>query len=117
MIQVNLMHIFLIAPTLIYIGSSNLDNTNNYLNYAFNSLITFIFMIPFIVRANFIKFNFENFTKVQYINLFHFMIPFFLFNYLGFKNRKISNFEKKSCFLLGILLIFIHIYYLLNKFI
>tara|TARA_B100000575_G_C23135256_1_gene659329 strand:- start:2721 stop:3104 length:384 start_codon:yes stop_codon:yes gene_type:complete len=121
MIQVNLMHIFLISPTLLFIGTLNeeylSDNNKKYIDFAFNALILYSLLIPFIVRRNFIKkiFSTEKLTIRNWINLLHYIFFMGLFFYIGYQGRNISNLLQYECIILGILMISIHINYLINK--
>ena len=85
--QVNLMHILLLGPSLIYIGTlnnDNLSNLNNYfIDYIFNSLIGYSLMIPFIVRNKFIKTNIKDFNYRNWINLSHYILFMWIFLYIG----------------------------------
>lgn len=121
MIQVNLMHIFLISPTLLFIGTLNeeylSDNNKKYIDFAFNALILYSLLIPFIVRRDFIKkiFYTEKLTIRNWINLLHYIFFMGLFFYIGYQSRNISNLLQYICILLGISMISIHLYHLINK--
>lgn len=121
MIQVNLMHIFLISPTLLFIGTLNeeylSDNNKKYIDFAFNALILYSLLIPFIVRRDFIKkiFYTEKLTIRNWINLLHYIFFIGLFFYIGYQSRNISNLLQYICILLGISIISIHLYHLINK--
>ena len=71
--QVNLLHIFLIGPTLGYVGHFE-DKSHIYMKYLISS---FALILPFVVRFP----NMDNLTNWhEYINAFHwiFLIPFFV---------------------------------------
>ena len=117
--QVNMMHILLLGPSLIYIGNlnnNNLSNLNNYfIDYIFNSLIGYSLMIPFIVRNKFIKKNIKNFNYRNWINLSHYILFMWIFLYIGIQGRNISNLLRKISLIIGISMISIHIYYLFHE--
>lgn len=121
MIQVNLMHIFLIAPTLLFIGTLSDENLNNnnkkYIDFAFNALILYSLLIPFIVRRNFIKqiFTENTLTIRNWINLLHYIFFMGLFFYIGYQGRTISKLLQYECIILGISMISIHLYHLYDK--
>ena len=114
--QVNLLHIFLIGPTLFYIGY-NKDKSNNIAKYLISS---FAILLPFIVR-------FPNLDKLDnwhnYINAFHwiFLIPFFVsISYIYIlKKEEIHTLYTENIYPLlkytGIIIILTHIYLLYKK--
>jgi len=121
MIQVNLMHIFLIAPTLLFVGTlsnKNLNNNNKkYIDFSFYALMLYSLLIPFIVRHNFIKniLNNKNLTIRNWINLTHYIFFTGLFFYIGYKGRSITKLLQYECIILGISMISINLYHLINK--
>lgn len=106
--QVNLMHIFIVGPLLMYIGNKK-DKTPQ---IAFNMLLTLILLLPFIVR-------FPNFNKITYTNIInssHYLVWIPLFGYIAYKGNKLDNYWWTLLSLLGVTVISIHIFLLLNKF-
>ena len=109
--QVNKMHILLLGPSLLYIGNLTdyklQDNNNKFIDFIFNSLITYSFMIPFIVRINFKDLS----TYRKIINLTHYIFFMWLFLYIGLKGRNINYLLRKISSLIGITMISVHLYY------
>ena len=106
--QVNLMHMFLVGPLLLYIGNKK-EKTEN---WAFYSLATLTCMLPFIVR---IPFNQPiNFTSL--VNTTHYIIWIPLFLYISYEKQKLEPYWWQLLSLLGISVITIHLFLLMQKF-
>ena len=121
MIQVNIMHVLVLSPTLFYIGILNnndlLDLQNTNIDLVFNMLLSFTILLLFIVRNNFIKkiFNINSFNKRNWINLIHYILFFPLLLYISLQKRNLSNIMRYICVILSITIFFTHIYHLYHK--
>ena len=117
--QVNLMHIFLLAPMLIYIGSRSkkqLENNNNKLiDIIFNFILGYSLMIPFVVRNKFFNKNYKEWNNRNFINFLHYLVFIFLFYKIGSSGRNINKIYKYISLLIGLSLIGIHGYFLIKK--
>jgi hypothetical protein len=107
MIQVNLLHICIISPLLIYIGVKG----NNTKDLAYSALLTISWMIPFIIRIPSLKFN----QKRDYINFIHLLIIPICGSLIYYKKKSLPDGIYIVLISLGILVILIHIYLLFIK--
>jgi hypothetical protein len=120
MSQVNLMHIILLGPSMIYIGSlddnklSDLDNKT--IDLVFNAITTYSLFISFIVRRQFMNKSMSEWSSRNWINFIHYIIFIGLFYYIGSKKRTISQNWRYIALYLGISIISIHLYLLLIKY-
>lgn len=106
--QVNLMHIVLIGPTLILLGTEN-ELINKYKNIFKHFVLLFSIMIFFIVRIDWIYkilFYKNKLTRRNWINLIHHIVIPPLFYYL-YKNHTYT-YIKKILQKLGIIIIITH---------
>ena len=106
MMQVNLMHIFLVGPLLWSIG----EDAPKTANWKYNALGVTTLMIPFIVRIPGLEL-----TNLNVINLFHYLIFFSLFLYISYRKNKTNITVLKLLKLLGIIVILIHSYLLIQR--
>jgi hypothetical protein len=109
MLQVNLWHVLLQGPLLVYIGI----NKNKSQILAFNSLLLLGLCIPFVVR-----FPQKNWSqRLKYVNYFHYLIIIPLFLYLGYygSKNKLTDDKYKLCLYLGTFIIFYHGYKAYNR--
>ena len=105
MIQVNFWHVLMHGPILLYIGL-NKQNTDE---FAFNALTTLALSLPFVIRL-------KNIDKSRiFINYYHllFTMPFLI--YLGVAGKKMPNVMFTISFILGIMLILIHLSLIIYK--
>lgn len=110
MIQVNLMHILLIGPIMIYIGI-NPDNSE----LLKKILVGISLMIPFSV--NIPKFD-KLYISYHLINLFHWTVIlgyFFYLSYLFVFNKYVKPYIYYSMISVGAIIIIIHLYKLIPK--
>ena len=106
MMQVNLMHIFLVGPLLWTVG----DDAPNTANWKYNALGAATLMIPFIVRLPGLAM-----TKLNVINWFHYLIFFSLFLYVSYYKNKTNIYILRLVKLLGIAVVLIHSYLLMQR--
>ena len=104
--QVNLMHIFLIGPLLTYIGYKK-EETELVI---YNMLLMATLFLPFIVRFPKLIFDFRNI-----INSLHYLIYIPFFAYISLKKNNLNKNIYKLLILMGLSVIIIHIYLLLEK--
>ena len=109
--QINLMHIFLIGPTLYQIGNKGLKNEDASNYYKFLGCL--IVIMPFIISLS-IK------NKLNYRNIIimlHFLIILPFLTYVYYKGENMEH--KKTLFriikYLGIIIMLVHIYLLYEK--
>lgn len=111
MIAVNLFHIFLLGPIMIYIGYYKKNNTD----LAKKMLVGITAMIPFIVNIPNLK---KLYINYHLINLFHwtFILVYFAYiSYLFIYEKNIHEGIYISLLIIGILIILIHLYKLIPK--
>jgi hypothetical protein len=111
MIAVNLFHIFLLGPIMIYIGYYKKNNTD----LAKKMLVGITAMIPFIVNIPNLK---KLYINYHLINLFHwtFILAYFSYvSYLFIYEKNIHEGIYISLLIIGILIILIHLYKLIPK--
>ena len=106
--QVNLMHMFLVGPLLLYIGNKK-EKTED---WAFYSLATLTFMLPFIVRLP--SFNTINYRSI--INSTHYTIWIPLFLYISYKKQNLESYWWQIISLFGVSVITIHLFLFLQKY-
>jgi len=106
MMQVNLMHIFLVGPLLWSIG----EDAPKTPNWKYNSLGALTLMIPFIVRV-----PGTAPSSLNIINSFHYLVFFSLFLYIAYMKNKTNINVLKLLKLLGIIVIVIHSYILVQR--
>ena len=116
--QVNLLHMLLLGPTMIYVGSlttSQLSNKKNIsIDLVFGAVAVYALFIPFIVRNKFLKTKIEDWKQRNWINFFHYALFFGIFLYIGLAGRNISKFWQIIAIAIGISQIGIHSYLLLS---
>tara|TARA_B110000114_G_C15019512_1_gene368309 strand:- start:294 stop:677 length:384 start_codon:yes stop_codon:yes gene_type:complete len=109
MISVNLMHILLIGPVMIYI------NFNRESDLFKKMLVGISLMIPFIVNVPNIK---KLYITYQFINFVHWtaILGYFLYvSYLFAFNKNTSEYIYISLAIVGVIIILIHLYKLIPK--
>lgn len=106
--QVNMMHVMLVSPLLIYIGK----NKQKTPQWAYTSLMALSLMIPFIVRFPQPKMEYRHL-----VNANHYMItmPFLL--YVAYKGDSIDHSIYPMLLYTGYLLLVIHGYLIVNSYI
>ena len=102
MVQVNLMHILLVGPLLLYIGQ-NKQNTNKIAYYYLGAISL---MIPFVIRFPSIKLSYTNIVHLLHLILF---LP--VFWWISYKQDNISSNIYDLLIVLGISAIAAHSYY------
>ena len=102
-ILVNLLHIFVIGPLLIYIGSN--ENKTNVLAYTILGVLAL--MIPFMV--DFPSFNLQSYNLIL---LIHWLVFDIFFLYIAISQNNTPNFLYQFILILGLCVITIHLYYL-----
>ena len=105
--QVNLMHMFLVGPLLLYIGNKK-EKTEN---WAFYSLATLTFMLPFIVRLPI----YDSINYRSIVNSTHYVIWIPLFLYISYKKKDLEPYWWQIISLLGVSVFTIHLFLLLQK--
>tara|TARA_B110000971_G_scaffold11117_1_gene10563 strand:+ start:1892 stop:2248 length:357 start_codon:yes stop_codon:yes gene_type:complete len=109
MIGVNLMHILLIGPIMIYI------NFNRDSDLFKKMLIGISLMIPFIVSVPNIK---KLYITYQFINFTHWtaILGYFLYvSYLFAFNKIVPEYIYISLAIVGVIMILVHLYKLIPK--
>ena len=109
MIAVNLMHILLIGPIMIYI------NFNRDSDLFKKMLIGISLMIPFIVSVPNIK---KLYITYQFINFTHWtaILGYFLYvSYLFAFNKIVPEYIYISLAIVGVIVILVHLYKLIPK--
>ena len=115
LVQVNLLHIFVIAPLLIYTGY-NKDDTHQFIKYSVGSLV---FLIPFIV-------NIPDLSKLNIMyhlnNFLHWTLIMLYFGYLSYlfiykQSNPIDNNIYISMIVIGFIVILVHMYKLYQKYV
>lgn len=109
MIQVNLMHVFVIGPLFLYIGI----NKNNTKEYFYNILGGIAILLPFIIRTPYIIKMSE---KRNIINLLHLLIFMPLLLYISYKKNNLNKIWYYILLILGINVILIHLYEIYEKY-
>ena len=109
--RVNLLHIFLIGPILLYIGYKKKE-TNYNIKLIFIGVVV---MMPFIVR-------FPNINRLEFehnrINLLHWTIILIFLSYICYNfylNIELNNIYYNILLFTGLKTIIIHTYLLYNK--
>lgn len=107
MIQVNLLHILIQGPLLIYIG----HNKNKTPDMAFSLLLIMGIMIPFIVRFPKKQIK-SSYNKILYL---HYLLIMPSFIYLGYKGNNINPRLYQPLFYTGIIISLYHAYKLSKR--
>jgi len=105
MLQVNLMHVFLVGPILFGIGYKERGEYMELYNY----LAMLSAMMIFIVRIP------KNFNSRDYLRLFHIVGLTLLFGWIAYKKDTSPEFVYHIIKLLGIAVITIHLYLAITK--
>jgi hypothetical protein len=117
--QVNLLHMLLLGPTMIYVGSLNTSQLSNKKNISidlvFGAVAVYALFIPFIVRNKFLKTKIKDWKQRNWTNLFHYVLFFGIFLYIGLVGRNINKFWQIIAIAIGISQIGIHSYLLLSR--
>ena len=114
LVQVNLLHIFVIAPLLIYTGY-NKDDTHQFIKYSVGSLV---FLIPFIVSIP----DLSKLNIMYHLNNFlHWTVIMLYFGYLSYlfiykQSNPINNNIYISMIVIGIIVLIVHMYKLYQKY-
>ena len=114
LVQVNLLHIFVIAPLLIYTGY-NKDDTHQFIKYSVGSLA---FLIPFIVSIP----DLSKLNIMYHLNNFlHWTVIMLYFGYLSYlfiykQSNPINNNIYISMIVIGIIVLLVHMYKLYQKY-
>ena len=115
--QVNLMHILLLGPTMIYAGSltqKQLKTKDISIDLLFGAIVVYALFIPFIVRNKFLKKKIKEWNQRNWTNFFHYILFFGLFLYIGLSGRNITRFWQIIAIGIGLSQIGIHSYLLLT---
>ena len=116
--QVNLMHMLLLGPTMIYAGvltEKQLKQKDISIDLLFGAIVVYALFIPFIVRNKFLKKKMKEWSQRNWTNFFHYVLFFVLFLYIGLSGRNITRFWQVIAICIGISQIGIHSYLLLTN--
>ena len=106
--QINLMHVLVIGPLLIYIGQKGKKN-NEAIYY---SILTMILLMPFMVELPSLQFK----RKKDYINSIHLIIFTWIGYYIYKKKNQLSEISFELMKYFGIATVSIHLYLAYEKY-
>ena len=109
MLQVNLMHVFLIGPVLFGIGYKNPGENMELYNYLTMLTLTMLF----IVRIPF--YNLINWEYYDYLKASHLLLFTSFFGWIAYKKDTAPEFVYHILKLLGIAVISTHLYLAATK--
>jgi hypothetical protein len=115
MIAVNLFHILLLGPLMIYIGYYKENNASNNINIAKFMLVGISAMLPFIVNVPRLDKLYMDYHR---INLAHWtvMLAYFWYvSYLFVFDKTIDLYIYMSLLIIGIIVILVHLFKLIPK--
>ena len=116
MIAVNLFHILLLGPIMIYIGYFKEDiNYSNNINIAKFMLVGISAMLPFIVNVPRLDKLYMDYHR---INLAHWTVMLWYFWYISYLfifNKTIDLYIYMSLLIIGIIVIIVHLFKLIPK--
>ena len=115
MIAVNLFHILLLGPLMIYIGYYKENNASNNINIAKFMLVGISAMLPFIVNVPRLDKLYMDYHR---INLAHWTVMlayFWYISYLFVFDKTIDLYIYMSLLIIGIIVILVHLFKLIPK--